>query len=448
MSKKKRSSSIESYIGNYSDHKVSPQVLNGIADDLCSRYIFLNIEGETLYIYDRDCYRLFTNTYAGRFIEMYLKSMEFDHALRSADHKEIVRLLKNKVDICAQGDCRTNVYRILFSDGVFDIRDRKMHRPCKEDYMFSKIEFPLDWEKEHRPDQAARDFIQRFCGDDAENEDYLWELIGYLLSGFQKKILVAFWGPSNSGKSTLANMVRRICGSSSCVALGIKDLGTEFGLAELQGKKLCIDSDMDATVLNARDISILKKVTGNDLLLGNRKYEQPFYFQCQAKLLLCMNNKIRFKGNDEDTKAIQDRIRAFELRHSISVEEQRCDMDMILDANRPYFLHKAMEGLCRLYDNDFRFTCEGSGSICAENINGISHSVGIREFLKTRCAYGNGYRETVADLFRAYESFMDENGWDPTHKKEFSRFLVDKCGFTRERTKEERFIRGIRLLKR
>ncbi len=444
MGKKNKTLRIENWIEEYLNDKVNPRVLNGIADWIYSKFPFLNMEDRALYIYHDDYYRLFTSVFAERFLESNLKNFGFHYALRSADYKEIVKLLKGKMPRSYQEECRTNVCRILFSDGAFDVRDRKMYKPRMEDYIFSKIDFPLDWDKECEAEPEAIGFIQRFCNHSERKEKYLWELIGYLLSDFQGKILVAFWGPSDSGKSTLANMVRRICGSSSCVALGIKDLGKEFSLAELQGKKLCIDSDMDATALNARDISILKKVTGNDWIQGNRKYEQPFYFQSQTKLLLCMNNKIRFQS-DEDAEAVMRRIRAFELSQSIPMEEQRYDMDSMLDRNRTYFLHKAMEGLCRLYDNNFQFSHYEEAEKCVENVQGTADVSSIREFLKTCCEYGQEYRETVAALFLEYERFTDEKGWEPVRKKEFSRFLINKCRLIRERTKKERFIRGIRL---
>ncbi len=131
------------------------------------------------------------------------------------------------------------------------------------------------------------------------------------------------------------------------------------------------------------------------------------------------------------------------------MEDQRCDMDMMLDKdnNRTYFLHKSMEGLCRLYDNNFKFSCEGTSEKFLENVHGKASSIGIREFLKTCCEYGDEYRETVANLFYEYEKFMDEKEQNPVEKTEFSCFLVDKCGLSRGRTGKARLIKGIRLLR-
>ena len=244
---------------------MTAKTLRALTDWLCEMFDFIYIEGGALYIYHDDYFRLFSYAFSARFLTQVFLEYDINYPLRSADCKEIVRLLQAQPHIMKrQDDCRTNQNCIVFGEGVFDVPTQTMRECCMEDYHFSKINFPLHWEREYGASPEARNFIERFCAYDSLQEDYLWELIGYLLSSYQKKIVVVFWGPSNSGKSTLANLIRRICGTEVCVALGIKDLSGNFSLAELQGKRLCIDSEMDASVLNARDINLLKKVVGNE----------------------------------------------------------------------------------------------------------------------------------------------------------------------------------------
>ncbi len=324
---------VDEFAKEYPDKKAA--FLHSIANWFSSEFPFFNVDDHALYLYDQDYYRPFTGSFAKCFMESTLISSGIDIALRSKDYEEIINFLKYKVPRTSQARCRTNVHRILFSDGVFDVRDHKMHEPCMNDFIFSKIDFPLNFDEEQIPSPEARNFIEKFTNNDIEKENYLWELIGYLLSSYQEKMFVIFYGPSNSGKSTLANMVRRICGDSSCVALGIKDFRKPFNIGELQGKRLCIDSDMDETRLNATDISWIKKVTGNDLLQGNQKYQRQFYFQCQAKLLVCTNGKFNL-GKNENATPLYERARVFELSDSIPQEEQRYDMDDILDQDRTY----------------------------------------------------------------------------------------------------------------
>lgn len=223
--------------GKYSDEKVTPQVVCTLVDWLCENYEFMYIKEMAIYIYVDGYYQLFSYSYATRFLVKIFRKHGIDYAFRSSDYKELVRLIQMQPQIeRTQEECRTNTNIILFSDGAFDVELEKMRKPQEVDYQFSRINYSLDWDNMARPSRGARDFIDRFCNNNKNLEKYLWELIGYLLSGYQRKILVMFLGPSNSGKSTLANMVRRICGSETCVALGIKELSGNFNLAELQGK--------------------------------------------------------------------------------------------------------------------------------------------------------------------------------------------------------------------
>lgn len=430
----------------YSDVKVTAQILRAIADWFCEEFDFIYIEGGALYIYADGYYQLFSNSYARRFFVTKFREYEINYAFRTSDYKELVLQIQSQPQIVRrQEDCCLNVNIVLFEDGAFDVRKEIMREPRQEDFQFSRIAFPLKWGVWYEPSPEARGFIQRFCRYDRVWEGYLWEVIGYLLSGYQKKILVMFIGPSNSGKSTLANLIRRICGSEACVALGIKELPGSFNLAELQGKRLCIDSEMDASALNAKDISLLKKVVGNDLLQGNRKFEQQFYFQCQTKFLICSNNKIRLQSN-EDTISLLNRIKIFELKESIPLEEQCYDMDRILDENRTYFLQEAMKGLCRLVENNFQFSFDISAEDFVENIGCSCDIRSVQDFVDACCEFGTEYQVTVTDLYDSYKDFTTDNEMDQVSTKRFSGFLVENYEVIRGRTSKSRFFKGIRLM--
>ncbi len=432
-------------LNKYSESKVTPQVLCSSADQLCEEFSFLYIEGMALYVYTDDYYHLFTYAYADPFLRKALPQIGRDQAFRTTDCKEIVKLLKAQECITVRpDDCRTNVDIVLFSDGAFNVLDGTMQSPVKEDYQFSKINFPLQWDINVSPTPDAKYFVQRFCSFDEEKETYFWELIGYLLSGYQEKIMVVFYGPSNSGKSTLANFIRRIVGSENCISMGIRDLSGAFNLAELQGKRLCVDSEMDATTLREREISILKKVVGNDYIQGNRKHEQQFYFQCQAKLLICTNNKIAIRG-DGDATPLLNRVRGFKLQESIPTESQCHNMDQILDANRTYFLQRAMEGLQDLVHNSFEFSYAEPAEDFVKNTNPHANTAPVQEFVSTCCISGDGLYEPVGRLYEAYVEYAVTNSWQHLSKNHFSTTLCEKCGFTRHKVQGTRCILNLQL---
>ncbi len=443
---KKTCQSLKQALDNYSKEHVNPQILRGLADWLCETFTYIYIENMALYVYEQDHFRLFSYSFARRFFVRVFREYDINYAFRSSDYKELVHQLQAQPQIMRRQECcQTNVDIVLFEDGAFDVRKGVMREARQEDYQFSKIAFPLRWGTWYKPSPEARGFIQRFCRYDSLWERYLWEIVGYLFSGYQKKILVMIVGPSNSGKSTLSNLIRRILGSEVCVALGIKELSGSFNLAELQGKRLCIDSEMDASALNAKDISLLKKVVGNDLLQGNRKFEQQFYFQCQTKFLFCSNNKIRLQSN-EDTVSLLNRIKVFELMESIPLEEQCYDLDRILDENRTYFLQEAMKGLCRLVQNNFQFSIDMPAENFVENVGCSGDVRSVQSFVDACCELGAGYQVTVADLYDAYKDFTTDNEMGQVSTKRFSVFLVENYGVTHGRTSKNRLLKGIRLI--
>lgn len=429
----------------YSKNRVTPQIIYATVDMLCEQHSFLYIEGMALYVYTEDYYRLFTYAYAGQFLRKEFLQNEIKYAFRTADYKEIVNQLKaqERITVCPD-DCRTNVDIVLFSDGAFNVLNGAMQPPLREDYQFSKIDFPLHWGKTTTPTRDARYFIQRFCSFNEEKETYLWELIGYLLSSYQEKIMVVFYGPSNSGKSTLANFIQRIVGTKNCISMGIRDLSGTFNLAELQGKRLCVDSEMDATTLRERDISNLKKVVGNDYIQGNRKHEQQFYFQCQAKLLICTNNKIAIRG-DGDATPLLNRVRGFQLQESIPSEAQCHNMDQILDENRTYFLQRAMEGLQDLIRNNFEFSYAEPAEDFVKNTSPFANTASVRKFVDTCCISGDGLYEPVGKLYAAYVEYADANSWRHLSKNHFSTTLCKECGFTRQKVQGTRCILNLQL---
>lgn len=432
-------------LDSYSEEKVTPQILCSIVDMLCENIVFLYIEGMALYVYTDDYYQLFSYSFAGRFLRKIFRQYEINYAFRTSDYKEIVNQLQAQEKITAHPeDCRTNVNIIQFDDGAFVVPDGKMRNARMGDFQFSKINFPLYWSTDPTPTHDAEYFIKRFCSYDKHKEIYLWELIGYLLSNYQEKIMVVFYGPANSGKSTLANFIRRIVGSDTCVALGVRDLSGTFNLAELQGKRLCIDSEMDATTLREKDIAMLKKVVGNDLLQGNRKHEQQFYFQCQTKFLICTNNKIAFHSN-EDTIPFLNRIRGFRLEDSIPPDEQCHNMDQILDENRTYFLHRAMEGLQDLVHNNFEFSYPESAEDFVKNRSPLANTASVQEFVDTCCVCDNDVSEPIGTLYDAYNKFARNNSNRSLSKNNFSTTLCEECGFERGKVKGKRCILNLQL---
>lgn len=426
----------------------SIQEIERLKNILLNEYRFINVEKRALYVFYEGYFQLLDKQSVGMFFKQVFEDLGIHVVMKRIEYLELLEQLKIEPSLYVkQEECRTNEDVIVFENGTLNVRTLNFSPTFSyDDFQFSKIHYNYP-EQEEIPDIEAEKFLDIFCDYSEEMKLYLWELVGYLLSNYNQKIIVIFYGPGNSGKSTLANFVKRICGSSECVGLGVKELSVNFNLAELQGKRLCIDSEMDATELNARDIRTVKRICGNDLIQGNRKYERQFYFIPTAKLLWCTNNPIVVQSG-EDLKPFLNRLCFFQLRHEITPEEWIPNLDSYLDGNRGYFLWCAMEGLHRLVTNNFVF----SSQICSGDFivyMGDSHKeyVSIGEFVDCCCELVQDELTPIGELYSEYLKYAEQIGKLTYSNKAFSQYLVNNYYLNRKRTKEERLIEGIRLIR-
>lgn len=147
-------------------------------------------------------------------------------------------------------------------------------------------------------------FISDICEGDLNKIKTLQKFSGYCLTADQRyQKLLYLYGTGRNGKSTFVNIISNILGSHFNVGtysnIFYKNKNTStYGqeLAILKDKRLCVVSEVDnGSLLNT---SIIKKITGSDLLNGREVYERAsdgFILGC--KLIFTSNNT--FKSNDD-----------------------------------------------------------------------------------------------------------------------------------------------------
>lgn len=97
------------------------------------------------------------------------------------------------------------------------------------------------------------------------------------------------FGPSRSGKSTILRLAEKLAGGDERVsALTLQQLSEDkFSAAELYGSALNICPDLPKDHVN--DLSVFKRVTGDDKITANRKYGKLFSFRANSLFLFSAN---------------------------------------------------------------------------------------------------------------------------------------------------------------
>ena len=241
----------------------------------------------------------------------------------------------------------------------------------------------------------------------------LLEIIGVILSGYMPKSFFVFIGPHDTGKSQVANLLRRLVGDK-CVG-SISDpniLSGDFGFSMLPGKKLCYCPDAAEIPFSKNTVAAVKQITGGDLLYLNRKYREPETFLNEAKLLFLSNHPL--KGQFDE--AMKRRAVIMPFQNTVPPSKQIPDLADKLYGERGYIVYQAISALRELTERDFEYTpVEGTDSgfytSAAELMD--NEALNVRYFVENCCVFRSDAKSAVSSLYKAYQAFCKRNGREP-----------------------------------
>lgn len=250
---------------------------------------------------------------------------------------------------------------------------------------------------------------------DRETQRLVQEIVGYLLipETCAQKAFV-FVGEGGAGKSTLLSVIQDLLlGRENVSNVPWHNLGDRFKTVEIFGKLANIFADLPSK--NIDDNGMFKSITGEDMIIGERKNKNPFAFQATARLVFSCNEIPRNLG---------DRSEAFYRRLVIvpflpAKPEPLRDLKLRdkLVSEAPGILNWALAGLSRLRENDFRFS-ESRGSRESLNSYRITGS-SVLSFSQDHCCIETGVRVSASQLYFAYQTYAKDSGLKAVSQKRF-----------------------------
>lgn len=134
----------------------------------------------------------------------------------------------------------------------------------------------------------------------ADAVDMFWEFFGsaFITARYEPKHFLVLWGPGDSGKSKLLEMMCRFFGKRNVRNIPFQTLAdNKFAAASLYAKMVNIFSDLSQTEANNGDF--IKTLTGDDPISGERKFKDWFEFKNTARLAFSANHFPKVKSPDE-----------------------------------------------------------------------------------------------------------------------------------------------------
>lgn len=387
--------------------------------------------GESFLIYENGVYNISGEKEAGRII--------MDYMLPNYCTMASIRDCRDQWDILVSMDFdvfNRNPYLVNVRNGLLDIRDMSFneHTPS----YLSTVQLNV----EYNPHAHCPQF-EKFLNEvlDCRLIPLVQEILGYLLTtntSAQKSFVLL--GPARTGKSTLLWVVEYLLlGKKNVSNIPWQEIGDKFKTAELLGKLANVFSDLPSKSID--DTGIFKVVTGEDYLMAEKKNKNPFKFRPFARLVFSCN---------ELPKNYVDRTEGFYRRLIIVPFNRQIDKNKIDKALKYKFqrekegiLNWALEGLKRLYENNFEFsenelTDDVKKEYKRENNNVIS-------FVEECCEIDSLFSCSRIELYESYKEFCVEAGLKALSQIKFNKELEGNFNVTRSRSGKLRSWNGVRI---
>lgn len=314
----------------------------------------------------------------------------------------------------------SNGYLINFKDGVLDIRSGSVYKHSpKYTFIYCLNAYTSDIYAEDN-EELFNEYLKNSFGDDTENISNLQEMFGLAISTIRDRKMAFFLhGKSNSGKSVMLDLMKKIVGEEFCSSVSFEQLAARFGTAHFLGKMLNVSGE--APDITAKRLDVFKTIVGNDSIMSERKGKDGFYMRNYALLIFAANNMPEVSIPDE---AYYNRLRIIKYNKPV-------DKSMWIN-NLPERLYKeslgtilsfAIDGLKRFIDNGMELTYIDTSDRYVNEYRNDANS--FISFITQFLMYKSDRILLSKDLFGAYNEYCTQNGLKPIGTNKCSSMLLE-----------------------
>lgn len=313
---------------------------------------------------------------------------------------------------------------INFQNGVWDI-ERGELLPHDSKYLQTlQIPHPVG---EYKPFTETRlyDFFKK-TKLPKEDIKMLLKYMAYCLTlDYGLKTFMILCGQSNTGKSVLIRFFENLVGKQNVSSLSMHELNMRFYPSQLYNRLL--NSCADNSSLPLSSIENLKKITGGDQVMHEKKGKEPFFFVPFCKLIFSFNQlPLQL---EEKSNAFYKRMRILFMNNELFLNNDYvndlCSEEGVTEII-PYLLHF-------LPVKDIPRTSTSDKYV--EALRQDSDS--IHAFIAGQCELGPGLFVEKNALYEAYCRFCVDTGRENSKKHSFMRNIRSQ-GFKESRNGKSR----------
>lgn len=388
-----------------------------------------------IFVVGDECYRYDDGIYkeAGAYVRSMIRDMVIsDNLISQSRIMEVYRLIVDDVRLHKKStDLNYNKNLICFKNGVWDMSTKKL-LPHDSKYL-QTIQIPHNV-GEFVPFEETKLYqFLKLTEIPDEDIEMLMAYMAYCMTlDFGLKTFMILNGQSNTGKTVLLRYIENLVGKQNTSALDMHEVSMRFYPAQLYGKLLNACGDNDSLPLSS--IANLKKITGGDEIMHEKKGKEPFFFVPFCKLIFSFNQlPLQL---EEKSNAFYKRMRILYMNNELFLNNDY--VETLVDSVEeiiPYLLSllpvkniprtKRSEDMVELLRQD---------------------SDSIHAFISKHCTLDKSESVSKQVLYEQYVQFCIEGGREAHKKHSFMRIMRAQ-GFkdTRDTKTRESIWRGVTL---
>lgn len=333
-------------------------------------------------------------------------------------------------------------YLFACAGGVIDLRDGEF-RPGRRGDMLTKAS-KVEWNPAASC-QAWLKFLGEVFPGNPEMIAFLQRAVGYSLTGStREEVFFILHGGGRNGKGTFLRVLSEVFGDyagtaefSTLLAGKENARAPRNDIASMAGKRLVAAQESRE---GARfDESLIKTLTGGDLITARFLHREFFTFKPTWKIWLATNHRPEIRGTDT---GIWSRPRLIPFDVSFEGREDKTLKSRLLHpTNLSGVLNWAIEG-CLLYQQDGELKYPEAVIRATAEYKSDSDLIG--RWIEECCVVGEGFSAYARPLYQEFSKWASQSGEQGMTETAFGRRMAD-LGHRKGHTKRGAKYEGIGL---
>lgn len=364
------------------------------------------------------------------------------HAHVSENDSRLRGMLNRLRDIVPadSGEFDADPWLVNFTNGTLEARTLTFREHRRTDRLTRVAGAPYD---PHATCPRWLEFLRVVMDGDEELIAFVQRMAGYCLTGLTvEEVMFFFYGTGRNGKSVYISTLMAALGDYArstrpeTFMVKVGHDGIPNDIAALMGARLVTTVEIEEGSRLAE--SLIKQLTGSDLVTARFLYGEAFDFRPTFKILMAGNHKPSIRGTDV---AVWERILTVPFTVTIPRERRDKHLKARLLEELPGILAWAVEGLREW----LRVGLDPPEIVRAATEEYRKEEDVLGQFLEECCDLEYGAIASAGELYERYSEWARAGGIKhPWTQTAFGRRL-DERGFEATRYRQTRVWQGLRV---